>query len=395
MPPRESGLPDRERGPVSGGNGQRPGRLTAAEFGEVLEAAGESVAVVVDADGRPVEEAVLLPITAPKPASPATVKLPVASSAWIGEIRSEGEAVVAAVASEYARERVGLERHLAVALAVLVLLRVRVGAAVAHLDDLVSRREQLVVGLPGRVRRRLGQPVPRTARFTPWAVWGADTLMIANAYGLFGSVALPLPASSYVSNGVELVRAAAVSFGLTFGLKFVGGRLRDLAEELRERRPGYGALSDGLVVLAVVAGGGLLGLSAARLQAAFLALMVGGSAIHVPLSVLTSIVIFLGGVSFATGYFSAEPELAAVAALDREITSARSGLEELEEALAGQRGEVRALRGELRGVDERERLDLAEQQAHTERRVYVHVAGNVPLYGLELEAGAAKVPGAP
>ena len=380
---------------MSGANSNGATRLTRVEFGEVLEEAGEPLAVVVDADGRPVEEAVQLPITEPKAASPAVVKLPVTSSARIGAIRSGGAAVAAAVAHMYVRERVALERTRAEALALLALLRTQFAAAAAHLAALEAKRDEFVAGLPGRVRRRLGQRVSRVARLTPWAMWLADTLLIANAYGVFGSPALPFPSSSYLSNGVQLLRAAAVSFGFAFGLRWVGGRLRDMAEELRERKEGYGVGIDGLVVMAVLGGAVMLGLSVATLQAAYLSLVLGGSQITVPLSVLASIVVFLGTVSFAAGYFSAEPELARAAVLDAEITSGRSGLEELRESLAVQLGEVRALRKELRGVEEREQHELAEQDAHTEQVVYAHVAGNVPVYGLEVRAEAAKVPGAP
>ena len=379
---------------MSGANGNGPTRLSPTEHGQVLEAAGMPLATVVDADGRVIDDAVQLPITEPQPAKPAGVKLPVSRSAALGEIRSDGEAVAASVSYDYVVERVGLECSQAEALAQLGSLRDGLRTADERLEDLEERREQFVASLPRWVRRRLGQRSSRAARLTPWMLWGADTLMIANAYGLFGSVALPFPSSSYVSNGVELFRAAAVSFGLVFGLRLVGGRLRDLVTELREWKQSYGAAGEGLVIAAVVAGAVLLGLSAAKLQAAFLSLMLGSSAIHVPLSVLSSIIVFLGATSFASGFFSAEPELATFARLEGEIASARSVVEKLREALWLQLGKVRGLRKQLRGVADRERLDLAEQGAHTKRRAYRHVRGNVTVYSLEVGGDEAKVPGA-
>ena len=379
---------------MSGANGQGSNRLTPSEFGDVLEAAREPLATVVDADGRVVVDAVQLPIMDPLPAKPAAVKLPVSFSAAIGEIRADGDAVAASVAHGYASERAEAERRLAEGLARLGFLRNHSSTAAERLRGLEETLDEFVAVLPRRMRRRLGQRSSRASRLTPWMLWGADTLLIANAYGLFGSVALPFPSSSYVSNGVGLFRAAAVSFGLVFGLRLVGGRFRDLTEELRERNPGYGAAGEGLVVSAVVAGAVLLGMAAAKLQAAFLSLMLGGSATAVPSSVLWSIMVFLGAVSFASGFFSTEPELATFAKLEDETTAARSAAEASQEALSLQRGDVRALRRELRGVDERERFDLAEQAAHTERRVFAHVKGNVPVYGLEVGGDAGKVPGA-
>jgi len=379
---------------MSGSNGQKARRLSPDEFGAVLDAAREPLAVVVDADGGVVEDAVQLPVTAPRAVSPASVKLPVRSSARIGEIRSEGAAVAASVASEYVVERWEVERRLAMALAELSLRRGRLVRSRERLGAREKHREELVAGLPRWVRRRLGRRLSRLARATPWAFWVADTLMIANAYGLFGSVALPFPSSSYVSNGVSLVRAAAVSYGLVFGLKLVGSRLRDAAEEMRERAQGVGIACDVLVVMGALGGGVLLALSVAKLQAAFLALTLGGSAIHVPLSVLASIVTFQGTISLATGYFGSEPEVAAVAALDQEIATERDKVEKSEEALALQRGEVRALRRELPAVEEREQFDLAEQAAHTERAVYAHIGGDPLTYGVELNADPAKAPGA-
>ncbi len=378
---------------MSGQNGH--GRLSREEFVDVLDAAREPLATIVDADGRVLVDPPQLPITQPTPATPPRPKLPVSSSAQVGEIRSEGAAVAAAVGSDHVQKRVALQRLHSEALAKLALLRNRLQDATSRLADLERKREEFVASLPRRIRRRLGQRPSRIVQATPWVAATADTLLIANAYGLFGSVALPVPASSYLSNGVELLRAAAVSFAFAFGLRMVGGRVRDLAEEARERSDGYGMAGDALVALSVLVGAVLLGFSAAKLQAVFLGLMLGGSSATVPVSVLASIVVFLGSVSFASGYFSTEREVTTVASLDKAISSGRSSLEEIREAFSVQRGEVRALRKELHGLEEQKQLDLVEQAAHTERVVYAHVGGDINRYGLELTADAAKVPGAP
>jgi hypothetical protein len=272
-------------------------------------------------------------------------------------------------------------------------LRKRLRAVTERLGKLEEERRDFVAALPQRVQRRIGQPVSRVSRATPWAMWAADTLMIANAYGLFGTVALPFPQSEYLSNGVQLVRAAAVSFGLTFGLKMVGNQARGLAEELRERWQPAGMVSDAIVATTVVGTAVMLALSAAQLQQAFLKLATGGSEVHLPTSVLFWIVAFLGAVSFAVGYFGNEPELARVAVLDASIAATRSELDAVTEQLAVERGVGRGLRAKRTAIDERERLELAEQAAHTERRVYAHLAGNVPVYGLPVASEAARVPG--
>lgn len=361
----------------------------------MLEAVREPLATVVDVDGRVVVDAPQLPVASPPPATPPRPKLPVGSSAQVGEIRSEGAAVAASVEADYVRKGMGLHRRLSEALAMLVLLRDRLQDAAGRLADLEREREEFVATLPRRIRRRLGQRPSRIVQATPWVAATADTLLIANAYGLFGSVALPLPASAYLSNGVELLRAAAVSFAFAFGLRMVGGRVRDMVEEARERSDGYGMAGDGLVALSVLVGAVMLGFSAAQLQSVFLGLMLGSGSASVPVGVLASIVVFLGSVSFASGYFSTEREVAVVASLDKAIVSARKSLDGVREGLSVQRGEVRSLRKELGCLDELKRLDLAEQAAHTERVVYAHVGADVLRYGLEIPADAAKVPCTP
>lgn len=373
-------------------NGLR--RLTPQETAALLDDDREPVGTIVDQDAQPVDEPIRLPIAEPTPVAPAQAKLPVSKSPRIGEIRSEGEAVVAGLSSDYVEERLEVEEERAVELAKLSVFRKQEQVADERVTEVKVERDDFVASLPTRVRRRIGQKLSRVASLTPWAMWVADTLLIANAYGVFGSVALPFPQSESVSNAVQLLRAAAVSFGLVFGLRMVGGRLRDRVEELRERWQPAGHAGDGAVIALVIATAVMLAFSVAQLQQAFLDLTLGGTQVHVPTSVLMSLVVFLGAVSLAAGYFSAEPELARLATLDEQLAKARAELGEARDRAGYQLGVVRALRAHLAAVREAERLDLAEQQAHTERRVYAHVGGNPDVYGVELGDGEAAVPGA-
>ena len=234
--------------------------------------------------------------------------------------------------------------------------------------SLKEEREGVVAGLSGRLRRRVGQPVSRVSKLTPWAMWVADTLMIANAYGVFGAVALPFPDSLYVGNATQLMRAAMVSFALVFGLRMVGSKLRDIAEELRESRPLAAIVLDGSIVLVVVGAGVMLALSAAQLQAGFLGVAAGGSVVHLPTSVLFWIVAFLGAVSFAAGYLGNEPAIARIAGFDTLIETTRIELNTIGAQLARQLGVVRGWRARLKAIDERERLEIIEQHEHSERR---------------------------
>lgn len=374
-------------------NGNGLSRLNAQETRQLLDADRAPLATVVDADGRAVDEPVLLPVSARAALMPAPATLPVKGSAAVGEIRAEGAATAAGIAYAYVDERTEATVAHAGALADLTACRGQRMAADERLGEVAEERAALFAGLPWRVRRRAGQRVSRVAKLTPWAMWGADTLLIANAYGVFGAVALPAPQSAYLSNAVMLLRAALVSFGLVFGLRLVGGRLRDVAEEAREQTPLVGRAADGLVAAVVIGAAVMLAVSAARLQQAFLRLALGGTQVAVPTSVLLSIVVFLGAVSLAAGYFSAEPELARLAGLDKLIAAARVEVATAAERVARQLGVVRGMRARLAAVDERERHELVEHAEHTNRRVYAHIGGNPDVYGLELDTDATRVPG--
>jgi F0F1-type ATP synthase membrane subunit b/b' len=119
------------------------------------------------------------------------------------------------------------------------------------------------------------------------------------------------------------------------------------------------------------------------MQEALLRIESGGTSVRVPTSVLFSIVAFLLSLSLAAGYFLNEPAPEQADEHDRRVAEATTTAREAAEAAAAQLGVVRATREELRSLDEEETLALAENQAHTDRRVYAHRAGNVPVYGLK------------
>src|SRR5262249_41278906 len=146
-------------------------------------------------------------------------------------------------------------------------------------------------------------------KFVPWALFAADTAFLSRAYGLFGDLPLPFPGSVEVSNLTQILRAAAVSLGLVFGLRLVGAKFKDVVEELREHRPLLGVVCDAAVGGLVVAAAVRLIQSTAAMQQALLQIEAGGGSVHVPTSVLLGIVGFLGSVSLACGYFLNEPEL--------------------------------------------------------------------------------------
>jgi hypothetical protein len=224
-------------------------------------------------------------------------------------------------------------------------------------------------------------------------MWVADTLLMANPYSVFGAVALPLPTTANLSNGVMLLRAGLIGFGFTFGLKAAGSQFRDITEEHRENRPAVGVAADVAVIGTLAAGGVWLATAAAKLQEVFLSLSFGATQVHVPNSVLFAIVGFLGVVSFATGFFSNEPELERAAEHDAAVDAATQSRKVAAEQLAFQRGAVRGLRKQLANLGERMQLEVKEQDAHTDARVKWHMHGNRPIYGLEIETEAGAVRG--
>lgn len=362
-------------------------RFSNGEWEALLERDRSPRFVLVDKDGRPVTETGLR-VLAPDPVEAAPVTLPVTSTGDMLAIRSDGAATAAAIQLSFQKRRTLVEEQLAHEQAALASCRSLEISERERLAELLAAREELIAGLPRRLRRRAGRRQSRLARVTPWAMFVADAMFLSRAYGLLGPLPLPFHASVGVTNLTQIARALAVSFGMAFGLKLAGARIRDAVEEARERRSWLGLASDlvvaGLVVAAAVR---LMGATAA-LQKALVAIVSGGSTISVPGSVFFSIVAFLGTISFAVGYYLAEPKLETILELHTQIETQRSRLIEATKAALAQLGVVRALRACLRGLRGEEAFELAEQAAHTERRVCEHIAGNPHLYGLQIDPAA-------
>jgi len=373
------------------GNGAVPRRLTPEETQVLFEGDRASLFTVVDANGQPVTDSVGVRVTVPIPATPALVSLPVSCTAAEMEIRAEGEAIAFSIQLGYQEKRHDLERRLAEDRAALLSCRGRQTRAEQDLEWELAEREAFLNALPRRCRRLLRRKGGRLPRLVPWAVWLADTMVISRAWGLLGPLPLPFHASVSVTNATQVVRAALVSFGLVFGARLVGGKLRELAENLRERWSLLGVACDAGVGALVLASAVKLALATAQMQEALLQIEAGGTSVHLPTSVLFSIVGFLVSVSLAAGYYLNEPAPEQAEDHDRRVAEARAAAVEPADEAARQLGAVRATREELNSLDEEETLALAENEAHTDRRVYAHRAGNVPIYGLEL-APAGRSP---
>jgi hypothetical protein len=380
-------MPDRERRPVTGpsknSNGAGPRRLTPEETRERLQRDGAPLFTVVDANGQPVRDWIGLPVTAPTPATPPLVTLPVSCTATEMEIRAEGEATAFSIQLGYQEQRRDLERRIAGERATLLTCRARKTRAEQDLEWEMAEREAFLNGLPRRCRRRLRRKSGRLLRLVPWAVWLADTLVISRAWALLGPLPLPFHASVSVTNVTQVLRAALVSFGLVFGARLVGGKLRELADELRERWNLLGMAFDAGVGALVLAGAVKLALATAQMQEALLRIEAGGTSVHLPTSVLFSIVAFLVSVSLAAGYYLNEPAPEQAEDHDRRVTEAKAAADEATDAAAHQLGVVRATREELNSLEEEETLALAENEAHTDRHAHAHRAGNPLIYGLE------------
>jgi hypothetical protein len=364
--------------------------LTPEQTRERLEQDAQPLCTFVDADGNPVDSKAVL-VSVPVPVTPAAVALPVTWTAREREIEAEGDAIAFSIQLEHQEKRRQVQMRLAGEQAELGACRRLRDVRQLELDETLKQQREFVEGLPGRVRRVLKRRWGRLVRWVPWAMWGADTMIISRAYGLFGDVPLPFSASSGVSNATQLLRAGLVSFGLVFGVRLLGAKLRDLVEELREHHPSLGLVADAGVGALVFAGAVRLAESTADMQHALLAIEGGGSNLTLPTSVLFSIVAFLASVSLACGYYLAEPEIDKANADERRVQEARATADEAAEACFGKLGVVRASRAELRSLDEEETLALAENQAHTSQRVWALKRGNVPLYGLQPSPAVAGV----
>lgn len=370
-------------GPGGNGGGAGPRRLTAEETRARLEQDRAPLFTVVDANGQPVTDTLGLSITAPTAPAPAPIVLPVGCTAAEMEIRAEGEATGFSIQLEHQETRRVLECRLARDRALLLSCRARATRSEQELAWELAERRGFLDGLSRRSRRLLQRKRRQLSALVPWAVWLADTMVISRAWGLLGPLPLPFHPSVEITNVTQVLRAALVSFGLVFGARMVGGKLRELVEELRERWGLLGVACDAGVSALVLAGAAKLALATAQMQEALLRIESGGTSVRVPTSVLFSIVAFLLSLSLAAGYFLNEPAPEQADEHDRRVAEATTTAREAAEAAAAQLGVVRATREELRSLDEEETLALAENQAHTDRRVYAHRAGNVPVYGLK------------
>ena len=372
---------------TSNSNGDGVYRLTPKETEDRLGQDAASIFTTVDANGQQSANSGLR-LLEMEPVAPAPVSLPVGVTAAELAIRSDGAATHAAIQLDYERKKTAIDGELAAGLGTLGYCRYCAEDAGRGLALAIADREAFLAGLPRRWRRRLGRRPSRLAKVVPWAMWGADTMFLSRAYGILGPLPLPFHASVYMTNVTEVLRAGLVSFGLVFGLRLVGGKVREAAEELRDRNAAVGTLCDLTIGGLVVAAGIRLAESTAKLQKALIDVVAGGTTVHVPVSVVFSIVAFLASVSLAAGYFLAEPEIDRGLELDETIETAKTRLRDAMRAVFTQLGVVRALRKRLMSLPAEKQHELAENQAHTERRVYTHKAGNVAIYGLETTSPA-------
>jgi hypothetical protein len=208
---------------------------------------------------------------------------------------------------------------------------------------------------------------------------------MSRPWGLFGPVPVPfVEASVALTDATQVLRAGLVSFAMVFGLRLVGGRLREAVDQVRGRVPAFGLLADTALVAVVVAGAVWLAGSTAQMQEALLRIQAGGTSLDLPGSVLYSIVAFMLAVSLACGYFLNEPEAEQARQWERRVKDTGMALATAVAAENSQKGIVRATRERLRGLDRQEQLVIDEQNAHTEHEVAEHKAANHLIYGLEM-----------
>jgi hypothetical protein len=322
-------------------------------------------------------------IKAPDPAQAPAVKLPIKVTAEERATESRFRAALLFARQTIDRERTEKLQLLARQLARFRTLRFRSDRAREELEKAKSDRDTFIQNVQKPRQRYLNTPVARTMPFVPWTLWGADTMIIARAWGLFGPVAIPfIPASGSVATLTALLRAGLVSFGLIFGVRFAGGRLRDTVDQLRDK-PKVGHICDASVAGAVVVAAIALAATTAEMQAALLQIVSGGSNVSVPTVLLFAIVAFLITVSLASGYFLNEPELKEARVHEKRV---KVGLETLDAAISiedEQRGVVRSTIEELRGLKRQEDLLIEEQKAHANEEIFTLKAANGPVYGFE------------
>ena len=364
--------------------GRRLRRERPAEREARLSEASEQLFSVVDATGTAAsDDAGLIGIAPTSPIKPAPVKLPAGETAAVREIRARWRATREAIQQRLAARRAALRKRREQAQATVALRGCQLAQAQGMLAQVGRDRSMLVEQVPVEQRRLLGRRRSRLFPLVPWVLWLADTLLIARAWGLLGPIALPFEASGAFTNGSQLARAALVSFGLVFGCRLAGSRVRETLEELRPRFP--------LVVAAaplVVAGVLLLlavrvAAATAQMQAVLVGIEAGGSDAQLPTSVLASITLLMVGVSAACGYLLHDPHNDHYRDLQRRHDQATKLVGSAEQAVAQAEARVRVIDADIDGLNQQEQHALRECDAHCVEEVANHMRSNVPIYGLE------------
>ena len=364
-------------------------RETATQTAARIKAAGRALYVVVDENLEKVELRQLR-VREPHPVDAPGVTLPVNETAAERGIKSSGEAVEKAIGQDVEEQRTDLKVKRAKARSAFWTARSRRSQAEVVVAEAEKERDAFMERVPANRRWRLGKKAGLPMRLVPWALWAADTTIMARPWGIFGGVPIPFAHSHDLSSATLLVRAMLVSFGLIFGLRLIGNRLRDIADRARLASERSGHAVDLLVIALVAFFAFRLAEGTAQMQAAMVAVVTGGTSVSVPTSALLSIVAFLMAVSLACGYFLNESEIEQAQANDKRVMDARSALAEAVGMENDQRGEVRSLREQLRGLDRMEALLVAEQQAHTNQEVEQLKENNQHLYGIDVAASAGK-----
>jgi hypothetical protein len=367
--------------------GQAARRETAEEAAERLKEAGQPVCDVVDENLAPVASR-RVRVFQPEPAKAPPLVLPVTETAAEQGIKSKGRATDAAVRQDVETSRVELLKKLAAARA--RRLAARSGRVQAELvvAEAVKERDAFMERVPAWRRWRLGRKPGRVMGLVPWALWVADTTVMARPWSVFGSIPLPYAHSIDSSRSGQLVRAATVSLGFVFGFRFVGGRLRDLADRERLQKERVGNAIDLLVIGVVVASGVMVAGATAKMQAATVNVLAGGTGVTVPLGSLKWIVFFMFALSFAFGYFLHEVEVEQAQTNAADVVKARAALAEAVAAETVAWGEVHELRDELTSLSRREQLEVDEQKAHNDTEVAAHKNTNQHVYGVDVAPGS-------
>lgn len=334
-------------------------------------------------------------MTPPLASTPTIVTLPVQVTAKTRAIRARLMSGLLAAKQDLDKKRTELRGKLAAAAAILLTRRANTAAAQGRLEEARAARDTFRESFPSGQARTLDQRPSLVFRLVPWALWLADTWIIARAWGLYGPAPVPfLHASVGLTEFTSLARAGLVSYGLIFGVRLAAGRLAGLAGRFRHRAPLPAGLVDAAVIVTVLATAVRLALSTAVLQSVLMQIAGGGSDTTVPRSVLFSIVSFLIAVSAASGYFGHDPEQDQAQANEKKVRKSETKLLSAIGKENKQKGRVRVIREQLRGLDRAERLLTDEQEQHIEQAVMEHKSSNLYVYGLDQDDSANATSGA-